>query len=311
MPEAESLIPDDASPSTEDSATDDFARKAREAIDGRERDRLATENAIARAQRAEADAAAARQAAQNARSAQFETAKAGLTAALDSVKREGDDLERKLAVAWNDGNMEEAAKIQRNLSRVENQRDALETNVRAAEEESKRPRQEQRREPDRRLDMDPKEAAYQQLTPRAYAWVKQHEDTWQDDGQGNWIPTPELMAAHAAAMAMGKKKGFGVDSDGYFSAIEKIMDIGQDQELPDRDGGGEVVDLGEKRDNAREKARQRVAVDAPPSRSVAGERPLSASQVRLSRDELEAAEISGMTPEEYARNKLAIARERR
>ena len=132
--------------------------------------------------------------------------------------------------------------------------------------------------------------------PRSRAWVRAHPD-YVRDAQKNRM----MIAAHELALA----KGLAADTDSYFDSIEKTLDI--TKPAPDPKLNGDVDPM---KDAAATPTRKAAPAGAPVTRAGngTGQRP---NQVTLSADEVEMAERTGQTPEEYARNKLALQKDKR
>jgi hypothetical protein len=127
------------------------------------------------------------------------------------------------------------------------------------------------------------------LSPQSASWVRAHPEFVRDTQKNR-----QMLAAHEIALA----RGYAADSDEYFHSIEKTLDIGQVEiEIDDP-----------MKDAAR--PRKPAPAAAPVSRSGNGNGS-RANVVTLSPQEVEAAGMMKMTPEEYARNKVALKREGR
>ncbi len=106
-----------------------------------------------------------------------------------------------------------------------------------------------------------------------------------------------MIAAHNLAETDGKQ----IDSDDYFSSIESTLGLRQPQT--------EVVHVDDPSAAAAQPVRRQAPPAAPvsrPSGAPANPRP---NTVGLSPEEVEMARAMDMTPEAYARQKLALQRE--
>jgi hypothetical protein len=142
------------------------------------------------------------------------------------------------------------------------------------------------------VQADPVEAMASQLTPRSAAWVRSHPEYARDNRLRD-----KMIAAHNLAVA----DGFVADTDDYFHEVEAALKIAK----PQPDEREETVIAGEK-------ALQRRSSPAAAPVSRSGSAPGSNPRVvRLTPDQIEAAKDSHMTPEEYAKNMLALRAEER
>lgn len=138
--------------------------------------------------------------------------------------------------------------------------------------------------------------------PRSRAWVREHPD-YVRDPQKNRL----MIAAHELAMA----RGYQADTDKYFESIEATLDLrkaatngnGADPHHEDPDPTADAA-------KPIAAGRKPAPPAAPVARSGngAGARP---NTITLTPQEVETAAMNGMTPEEYAKNKLALKREGR
>ena len=136
---------------------------------------------------------------------------------------------------------------------------------------------------------DPVEAMASQLTPRSAAWVRSHPEYARDNRLRD-----KMIAAHNLAVA----DGFVADTDDYFREVESALKIAKP---PEESGDAQATNPPQRRSSP---------AAAPVSRS--GTAPGSNPRVvRLTADEIEIAEMSKMTPEEYARAKMALKAEER
>lgn len=134
---------------------------------------------------------------------------------------------------------------------------------------------------------DPVEAFAAQLSPRSAEWVRRHPQ-FVTDARLN----QKMIGAHNMAMA----DGHAADSDEYFAAVEGLLGI--------RKAASEAMSA------AAEGTSRRAASTPPPAAPVSRET-RGGNVVRLSAEEREMAEMMKMTPEEYAKNKIALKKEGR
>jgi hypothetical protein len=136
---------------------------------------------------------------------------------------------------------------------------------------------------------DPVEALASQLSPRSADWVRRNPQ---------FATEPRLyqkmLAAHNLAMA----DDIPADSDDYFDAIEDTLRLRrQDNSRDDAMA-----------DAAKPTQRRSAPPAAPVSRSGTGGGS-TPNRVTLSAAERDIADMMGMTPEEYGRNKLTLQKE--
>ncbi len=211
-----------------------------------------------------------------------------IKSAIDTVKRNNEQLRGAYAFAMTNGEYEKAAAIQEDIStnayrlqELDKGRDAMEN----------RPKQ--------APISDPVEALASQLTPRSADWVRKHP---------NYATDPRMNQAMIDAHKLALYNGIQADTDEYFSAVEGMLGM----KRPAR----AVVPVVEEDDNPLSEAaapaqprRSAPPPAAPPTRATPN---LQANRaIRLSEAELEIAEMNKMTPQEYHAQKLRIAAENR
>jgi hypothetical protein len=109
----------------------------------------------------------------------------------------------------------------------------------------------------------------------------------------------KMVGAHNIAVA----DGYTPDTDDYFGFIEQQMGFRRSS------GRSTEVEVDEPMSAASAPAQRRGAPPAAPSSRAAGSAGSRQNVVRLSSEEREMASILGMTPEDYAKNKLALKKE--
>jgi chromosome segregation ATPase len=204
--------------------------------------------------------------------------------AMEAVKRNADALKQHYAAALQAGAFDKAAEIQEQMGinsakllQLENGRAALEDKLKNAPQ-----------------TLDPVEQVASQLSPRSAQWVRNHPQCITDKRLYQ-----KMVGAHNIAVA----DGFIPDTDDYFEFIEQQIGF---KKPPARET---EVQVDEPMSAASAPAQRRNAPPAAPSSRAASGTSGSKNVVRLSADEREVAQIMGMTPEEYAKNKLALKRE--
>ena len=208
--------------------------------------------------------------------------------AMDSVKRNGELLKQHYAAALQAGAFDKAAEIQEHISfnaakmmQLENGRSALSARLEAAKNAPP-------------VETDPVEQVASQLSPRSAAWIRNHPECVTDKRLYQ-----KMVGSHNIAVA----DGYQPDTDEYFDFIEQSMGIRKPA------GGSLDVDVSEPLSVASSTAQRRSAPPAAPTTRAASSTGSRQNVVRLSGEEREMAKIMGMTPEDYAKNKLALKRE--
>jgi len=138
---------------------------------------------------------------------------------------------------------------------------------------------------------DPVEALASQLSPRSANWLRAHPEFATDQRLYQ-----KMLAAHNLAVADGHR----VDSDDYFAEIEGTLRINRPEPAEDHSDPTQQA--------AQVTQRRSAPPAAPVSRSgtAPGTRP---NTVRLTAQQIEMAELMGMTPQQYAKNLLALQKE--
>lgn len=206
--------------------------------------------------------------------------------AIATVQSENEVLTDKYAEAIEAGDYQAAAKIQRTISQNEAKLLQLE-NGRAAMQS--RPRQPVVQVPQQ---SDPVERFAAQLSPRSADWVRRNPQCVTDPRLNQ-----KMIAAHNLAVA----DGYEPDSDDYFGYIEDTLRInsGRQPRRADADEGSPLSSA------------SKPSRSAPPPAAPASREPTSRNQMRLTAAEAETARSLGMSPEDYAKNKLLLRREGR
>jgi hypothetical protein len=206
-----------------------------------------------------------------------------LTTAIGSLTRETDALESRYAEAMAAQDYAGAAKAQREMANNAAKLQRLEEGKSALEKAPK---------PQPRQFQDPVEQFASRLSAPAAAWIRAHPEYVRNQAKND-----ELLAADALARARRVR----MDTPEYFKMVEDTLGLTQNPETastievdttPQRATGG----------------RQTAPAAAPVSRAGGGQgsRP---NTVRLTSEEVEMAKMMDMTPEQYAKNKIALQRE--
>jgi hypothetical protein len=201
--------------------------------------------------------------------------------AIDTVSRDQELMKQAHTYALQNGDFARATEIQSEMSansakllQLENGRQAMEN----------APRQPEPQMP----PTDPVEDFASRLSPRSADWVRKHPEFVRDQRLN-----AKMIAAHNLAVA----DGIPTDTDEYFDAIEETLKVTPKPAQNDTD------------DQYAAKAVRRR--DAAPAAAPAnrGGQSASSNVVRLTAAEREMAEMMGMKPEDYAKNKVALKKE--
>ena len=201
--------------------------------------------------------------------------------AIDTMKREGDILKENYKQAMAAGDFDSAAEYQEAMADARAKLLQLENGMSAMEAQLKQP-------PRPVQHADPVELMASQLSAPSAAWVRAHPE---------YARTPRLTQKMIAAHNLVTADGIASDTPEYFASVERILGISA------------PVEQESAMSSASAPAQRRSApAAAPVSRTgtATGTRP---NIVRLSAEEREMASMMGMSPEDYARNKVALKRE--
>ena len=207
-----------------------------------------------------------------------------VTRESDTLKRETDILKANLRAAMASGDYSAAADAQEAMADTKAKLLQLENGKAAL--------QEQLRNPVQRVDapVDAVEALASQLSPRSAAWVRAHPE---------YARNPRLTQKMVAAHNLVTADGMAPDTDEYFESVERVLGVSAPP-------SASVAAAEEPMSAAAAPAQRRSSPAAAPvsrSGSPGNSRP---NVVRLTAQEREMAQMVGQTPEEYARNKLAL-----
>lgn len=216
--------------------------------------------------------------------------------AIAGFERDAEMLEERAAAALERGEYQAAAKIQREMAKIESKLEFL--NKGKFDLEEKLEVQRQSLTPPERMEytgpQDPVEAYVQNLAPVAKDWIRAHPEVVTDDSLRNL-----MTAGHYEALGMGLKP----NTQEYFGHIETKLGYGE--------GGSNFqpeVQRQETTPQYRPQGRTPMA-SAPVSRSASPtvSRNGNRMSVTLTPAMREAAEIAGMTEEEYAAEMVRLA----
>jgi len=242
-----------------------------------EAERVAKTEALKRVQEREAEFGKLQEQTVNSQQEAIDAALAAVEIEAESAQRE---IEQALAIA--DGKA--LGEAQRKMSRAEARRIALENGKEALEREIKeRPKPvEIKPEP-----VDPLENV--NIPNLAKQWLRSHPDYLNDARKNS-----KLQALHWDVV----DEGYQPYSQEYFERVEQRLGLRPEPHLEDDD---------DMEDEPQPVVRKKPVVSAPPSREVPeGNTGRVPRKVTLSAAEKEAARISGVSDEEYAKNKLKL-----
>jgi hypothetical protein len=209
-----------------------------------------------------------------------------VSTAIDTVKRDQEILKANLRDSLSIGDYDRAAQINDAMSM--NSAKLLQLEQGFTEMKS-RPRQE---EPVRHSD--PIDDLASRVTPLSAKWLKQNRDHLDDPRAIRMMGR-----AHEDAVDMGIRP----ESDEYFRFVEDRLGIGREQPRQQQRQEQSYESDSPFSEAASSSSRRQSPPAAPVSRSgsAPGTRP---NVVRLTPAEVEAAKISGITPQEYYMNKV-------
>lgn len=207
---------------------------------------------------------------------------------LDFVKQERANMKAAYSQALSAGDYDAAAEINDRIADMAAKILDLENGKAAMEAQAQQPQQPQQQQPS-----DSVEAFASRLTPRSASWVRSHPE---------YVRNPRLNQKMIAAHQMAVADGIEPDTDEYFGYVEDMLQV---KNQPYRDGGEESMSGASK-----PVQRRSSPAAAPVSRSMnsSGGKP---NVVTLTPEMREIAKNLGQTPEEYAKNRLALIREGR
>lgn len=207
--------------------------------------------------------------------------------AIERLTESSDALEGQYADAMAAQDFKAAAKLQRQMGDNSAKLIQLEAGKKSLESAPK---------PVPRAPVDPVERFAADLSPASATWVRAHPEFVRDSHKNR-----QMIAAHEFALARGLK----ADSPEYFASIEKTLDIVAPVVAKVEIESDASVDAAQATGG-----RSTAPAAAPVSRSngAHGNRP---NVVKLTSEQVEIAKMMGMTPEDYARQVVALKKEGR
>ena len=241
---------------------------------------------------AEQHALAASQAAHQATSKKADTEVQMVKSAIKTLKRDNKMLRDAYQQALQVGDANEASKINEKMMELKGNLRDLEKGYSPLKKEARQAKETTRIVPQ---PVAPPQSSHSQLdqiinsvTPRSAAWLKSNRDAIQDQRTIN-----KMFRAHEDAV----EDGIEPDSDAYFRFIEGRLGMGQQQQQSESPYSHAA------------KASERSV--SPPAAPVNGSYNSRPGTVTLTRAEADMAASLGMTPKQYAEEKIALQKEGR
>lgn len=248
-----------------------------------------------RKQLADAQAASARERADIERRAAGEIEKArveagesriaAVTNAITTAKAGIAEAKRRLSAAYESGEFEKAADISAEIAAFAADIKAYERDKAAAELHAKEPPKKAIQQNKDNVGIEQEISGY---TPRSQAWFREHPDC---------VTDKRLRSKVTAAHYEAESEGYVPDTDAYFSFINERMGFTKkadpDRRSQDDDDDDDDVDV-------------KSVPPAPPARAPGAATERRRETYRMTREERDAAEAMGMTPEAYAAARLKI-----
>jgi hypothetical protein len=203
--------------------------------------------------------------------------------AIAKTKQDIEVLESQLADAYAAGDFTAAAKAQSQMARKAAEQLTLENGLENLKNAPK---------PQPPAPNDPVEAFASNLTPPAAAWIRAHPQ---------YVTDPRLNTKLVNAHNFVESEGVVIDSPAYFNRMESLLGVAAH---PAPQPAIETDALSE----AAVAAGARTTSTAPPAAPARNGGNGTQRTIRLTREQVEAAEISGMTPQEYAKQLARIER---
>lgn len=208
-----------------------------------------------------------------------------IVSAIDKAKSNSELLKNAYAESMAAGDYRKVADIQEALALNANKLSTLENGKSALENKLRQPVQQ--------VNNDPVEEFASRLTPRSANWIRNNPDYARDPKKYE-----SMVRAHNHAMG----EGYVPDTDAYFQHVESRLGL---RNAPEPEVDDDVVSV------AAAPVQKRTAAPAAPTTRMASNTSGKPTTVRLTPEQREMASMMGQTPEEYARNMVALKREGR
>lgn len=231
----------------------------------------------------------AQQAAEQARQAAIEAQDTRIhlvSGAMETLRRDEEILTAHLKQAMEVGDYDRAAEVQKNLAANSSKMLELERGYEDLKRQAPPPPVQQQNPGQREITVDD---IISQVTPRSQEWLQRNRE-YLPDARSIRI----MGRAHEDALDMGLIP----ESDQYFAFVENRMGINKSAR------NDYQQDYDAMSDSAKVTKTRQSPPSAPVSRTPMGSEGTRPGVIRLTAEEVEAAKISGITPQEYYRLKM-------
>jgi hypothetical protein len=212
--------------------------------------------------------------------------------AVSTVEQRAKMLRSAFSEAMTAGDYDKAGEIQEAIATNAANLNDLKKGQRAMEDAAERAKKEKPAEP---LGGDAIDQWAASVTPRSANWLRSNKAA---------ISTPAMQKRVLLAHGLAADEGIEPDSDAYFEFIERNIGLRKEAPKPRVIADDEGTADSPLSSASAPAPRRSVSPPAAPVSRGTGR----TNVVRLSADEREAARISGLSEEEYARNKEKIRR---
>jgi hypothetical protein len=208
--------------------------------------------------------------------------------ALEIIKSRDESLKRAYAEAHASGDSDRIAEIVQAMTVNEEQKKDL----KKGKKELKRQIEAAERQPVHPVpppQVDMVEQIAQSVSPRSAAWIREAKDHLKDERS-----VRKMFRAHEDAV----EDGITPDTDEYFAFIEGRLGINRQQQQEVESPMSSAAAPTPRR-------------SSPPPAAPVSRQSTPSNVMRLTRSEIDTARDLGMTPEEYAKNKSLLIKEKR
>jgi hypothetical protein len=208
--------------------------------------------------------------------------------ALEIIKSRDESLKRAYAEAHASGDSDRIAEIVQAMTVNEEQKKDL----KKGRKELKRQIETAERQPVNPVpppQVDMVEQIAQSVSPRSAAWIREAKDHLKDERS-----VRKMFRAHEDAV----EDGITPDTDEYFAFIEGRLGINRQQQQEVESPMSSAAAPTPRR-------------SSPPPAAPVSRQSTPSNVMRLTRSEIDTARDLGMTPEEYAKNKSLLIKEKR
>lgn len=259
---------------------DEGLERLKKQVEAERAARIAAENRARAASEAEARAQT------RVQSTELDVVKGGIA----NLTAANDGLEEKYAAALAAQDYAAAAKAQREMSANEAKIAEL-SRAQANMERAPKPQP-------RRTSDDPVERVTANMSEKSAAWIRAHPEYARSQAKFN-----KMLAAHYEA----EEEGFVLESPEYFAVVEEKLGVSPQRQnalTVDADATADAA-----KPSTSRPSRQTAPPSAPVSRSGNGTGATRRNVVTLTAEQVEIAKMMQMTPEEYAKQVVALENE--